>query len=318
MGKYIAKYKVDDKVLWGIKKGDTFLPFINQPNSLKELIENQDNYVSKENVQEPGISINPLQLESPISAPTRIICQGLNYATHRKESALDEKSSGNVMFAKDDSSISGPYQPIMRPKECECLDYEVELGLIIKQDIKTPIELTNDKLHEYVAGLIIANDMSPRDLQYKDDYAQWFKAKSARTMLPLGPCIYLLEKQDFSLLYKMTVKLWVNNELRQSASTSQMIFKPAETISEISTFMNLEVGDLLLTGTPGGVVIKAPSKFIQGIATWLLSNEKKVAALRKHKQNYLQDGDVVKTHIASENGEIDLGFQENTIIPYQY
>ncbi|NBU36440.1 MAG: hypothetical protein EBS35_07685, partial [Bacteroidetes bacterium] len=82
--------------------------------------------------------------------------------------------------------------------------------------------------------------------------------------------------------------------------------------------MPMNVGDLLLTGTPGGVVVKAPSKFIQGIATWLLSNEKKVAAFRKKKNDYLKDGDVIKTHISSPNGAIDLGFQSNTIIPYQF
>ena len=164
---------------------------------------------------------------------------------------------------------------------------------------------------------MIANDMSPRDLQYKDDYAQWFKAKSCRTMLPLGPVLYLMDKADFQYLSQLRLQLWVNDEIRQDATTDQLIFKPAETLTEISSFMNLNVGDLLLTGTPGGVVVKAPSKFIQGLATWLLSNEKKIAALRKNSKDYLQNGDILRTQIRAVNGEIDLGIQLNKIVSYK-
>jgi len=318
MGHYIIKFKQGNTSLWGIKQGETVLPFIEQPSSLQKLIENQSRFLAKNNLNTEEIQINKVEVLAPVSSPIRIVCQGLNYASHRIESSLKENSNGNVLFAKDESSILGANGSIMRPKDCECLDYEVELGLMIKKDIIKPTIISEDNLHEYIAGLVLANDMSPRDLQYKDDYAQWYKAKSCRTMLPLGPVLYLLEKEDFQHLYNLNIKLWVNDELRQNASTNQMIFKPSETLSEISTFMNLNVGDLLLTGTPGGVVVKAPSKFIQGIATWLLSNEKKVAAFRKKKNDYLKDGDVIKTHISSPNGAIDLGFQSNTIIPYQF
>jgi 2-keto-4-pentenoate hydratase/2-oxohepta-3-ene-1,7-dioic acid hydratase in catechol pathway len=255
-------------------------------------------------------------LLSPVSAPVKVICQGLNYAEHREEASLAATSKGNVIFAKDDSSITGPNSPIVRPLDCQCLDYEVELGVIIKKDITGPTEITEENLHEYISGLILANDMSPRDLQYRDDYMQWFKAKSCRTMLPLGPFLYLMEPDDFQNLYKLNIKLWVNDGLRQSASTSQMIFKPAATLTELSTFMNLNVGDLVLTGTPGGVIVKAPSKLMQGIATWLLSNEKKVDIFRKKKDEFLQDGDIIKAHISSEDGTIDLGYQINKIVPY--
>jgi len=123
-----------------------------------------------------------------------------------------------------------------------------------------------------------------------------------------------MNEQDFDYLDKLKIQLWVNDELRQNDSTRQMIFKPADTINEISSFMNLSAGDLILTGTPGGVIVKAPSKLKQGIATWLLTNEKKIQIFRKQKDRFLQDGDVIKTHISSEDGHIDLGYQRNTVI----
>ena len=134
-------------------------------------------------------------------------------------------------------------------------------------------------------------------------------------MLPLGPVLYLLSQDDFQALDDLRLQLWVNDELRQDANTSEMIFKPAPTLTEIASFMNLRTGDIVLTGTPGGVVVKAPSKFVQGLGTWLLSNEKKIEVFRKKKADYLQDGDVVRTHISSTDGSIDLGYQRNTIQP---
>lgn len=317
MGNSIVKYLQEGNVAWAVQQGEKRLPLRHQPSSLADLITNQSLYLHADNLDKEVHDLDSLKMLAPVSAPLRVICQGVNYASHREESALSKSSSGNVIFAKDYSAITGAYSPVMRPKQCLCLDYEVELGLILKKDISGPVSVTDDNLHEYIAGLILANDLSPRDLQYREDYGQWFKGKSCRTMLPLGPILYLLDKKDFQHLHNLELKLWVNGELRQHANTSQLIFKPAETLSELSTFMNLSVGDLLLTGTPGGVVIKAPSKFLQGIATWLMTNEQKVATLQKKQHEYLQNGDTLEAAIRSADGEIDLGRQTNTIIPYE-
>ncbi len=316
MGKSIIQYKKKNKVAWAVKQGAGIIPLLEQPTSLADLISHQARFLHAENLGNDSLEFDQLDILAPVSTPLRVVCQGLNYASHREESALSKSSKGNVMFAKDYSSITGAYSPILRPQHCLCLDYEVELGLIIKQDISEPVKVTAGNLPEYIAGLVLANDMSPRDLQYKEDYSQWFKGKSARTMLPLGPVLYLMDKEDFKHLHNLELKLWVNGELRQDANTAQLIFKPAETLSEISEFMNLSTGDLLLTGTPGGVVVKAPSKFLQGIATWLMTNEQKVASLQKKHHEYLQDGDTIEASICSPDGEIDLGKQTNTIIPY--
>jgi len=313
MGQYIIKYQDGKDHKWAIKKEDQVFDLKKQPASLAELIQSKTDYLQAGNINENGLDINSKSLLAPISLPAKVICQGLNYASHREEAALSATSKTNVMFSKDDSSITGPNSPIVRPVGCQCLDYEIELGLVIGKPINQSIQITEDNLHEYVAGLVMANDMSPRDLQYKDDYMQWFKAKSCRTMLPLGPVIYLLDKDDFKYLYNLKLQLWVNDEIRQDATTDQLIFKPAVSLTEISSFMNMNVGDLLLTGTPGGVIVTAPSKFKQGLATWLMTNEKKVEIFRKKSANYLQDGDVITAQIRSANGKIDLGMQTNTI-----
>lgn len=314
MGQYIVKYQQNDQAIWAVKRGDQVTPLKKQPSTLGDLISQKDEYLAADNLTTETVAFDSLDLLAPISKPVKVVCQGLNYADHREEAALHAASKGNVMFAKDDSSITGAKSPIVRPIDCVCLDYEVELGLIIKKDIHQPISITEENLPDYIAGIVLANDMSPRDLQYKDDYMQWYKAKSCRTMLPLGPVLYLMDNADFKHLYDLKLKLWVNEEVRQDASTAQMIFKPAATLTEITSFMNLNIGDLVLTGTPGGVIVKAPSKFMQGIATWLLSNEKKVAVFQKKKAEFLQDGDVVKAHIGSADGSIDLGYQENEIV----
>lgn len=317
MGQYIVKYQQNNLAIWAVKKGDQVAPLKNQPNTLGDLISHKDQYLAADNLATKTVAFDFLDLLAPISKPVRVVCQGLNYAEHREEAALHAASKGNVMFAKDDSSITGAKSPIIRPLACQCLDYEVELGLIIKKDIHQPTNITEENLSDYIAGIVLANDMSPRDLQYKDDYMQWYKAKSCRTMLPLGPVLYFMDKADFKHLNDLQLQLWVNDELRQNASTQQMIFKPAATLTEIASFMNLNVGDLVLTGTPGGVIVKAPSKFLQGLATWLMSNEKKLEIFRKKKGEYLQNGDVVKAHIGSADGSIDLGYQVNTIVPYK-
>lgn len=314
MGHALIRYRYSDQIKWGVLHKEKVYELKNVPESLKDIIASSSSILIPENYAIEPIAYSSVEILPPVNEPLRVICQGVNYASHREESALTSTSQGNVIFAKDSSSITGADNNIVRPKDCQCLDYEVELGLIIRQDITEPTKVTDNQLYKYIGGFVLANDMSPRDLQYKDDFAQWFKGKSYRTMLPLGPVVFIPDIEDFKYLNQLELKLWVNGELRQHASTAQLIFKPAQTLTELSEIINLSAGDLLLTGTPGGVIIKAPNKFLQGLATWLLSNEQKVAALRKHKDSYLRDGDIIKCEIASKDGKIHLGTQNNRIV----
>ena len=178
MGTYIVKYKQEQKEIWSVKKGNKVFALKKQPKTLADIIQKREQFIKKDNLHEKGIDFRSLTLLAPVSLPTKVVCQGLNYVSHREEAALTAASKTNVMFAKDDSSITGAESPIVRPKDCQCLDYEIELGLIIGKSIDRSLEITEENLHEYVAGLVLANDMSPRDLQYRDDYANGTKPKA--------------------------------------------------------------------------------------------------------------------------------------------
>nr|WP_243239360.1 fumarylacetoacetate hydrolase family protein [Sulfobacillus harzensis] len=199
-----------------------------------------------------GVPVEEVTPLSPITRPARIVCQGVNYAKHRTEAGLpSQKPPVNTFFTKADSTLTGARDAIARPPEVELLDYEIELGLVLRADITGPITVTTDTLPEVVGGLFIANDVSARDIQIPP--GQWFLGKSYRTFCPTGPILCLLEDGEGPLVHHLALNLWVNGELRQSASTAQLLYTPEETLTELSRVMDLQAGDVLLTGTPGGV-----------------------------------------------------------------
>ena len=112
------------------------------------------------------ISLNEVTILSPVTTPARIVCQGANYSSHRAESGLEAKKPPfNLIFSKADSSLCGAYTEIIRPAHVQLLDYEIELGLVIGSEITEPVEVTEENLHQFVAGLVIFNDVSARDVQ---------------------------------------------------------------------------------------------------------------------------------------------------------
>jgi len=259
-----------------------------------------------------GLPINELQILSPITRPAQIVCQGLNYADHRSEAGTSQKATFNLFFTKAESTLCGPYDNVIRPDHVRLLDYEIELGLVIGKPITHSIEVTEANLLEYVAGLVITNDISARDVQIPQD--QYYKGKSYRTFCPTGPYLYILEREDIPDIFNLDIKLWVNDKLRQSANTEQLIFKPAETLTELSGLMDLSPGDLVMTGTPGGVAIQLSGELIQKM---LKSQDQKTEILiddQKDNPLYLKDGDTIRCEIKSPNGLIDLGVQENLVV----
>ncbi|MFN8531551.1 MAG: fumarylacetoacetate hydrolase family protein [Anaerolineae bacterium] len=219
-----------------------------------------------------------------------------------------------MIFMKADSSLCGAHDAVICPPRVKLLDYEIELGLVIGREISTPVEVTPENLHEFVAGITITNDISARDIQIPQE--QWDKGKSYRTFCPTGPYLYLLEAEDVPLLNALELRLWVNGELRQSASTGDMLYKPAETLRELSEIMNLDPGDLILTGTPSGVAITPPPKLVQNLTALLLPPERRSALFIKTQLKnlrYLKAGDTIRASIASSNGQIDLGTQLNHV-----
>lgn len=316
MGVHVARFEHKGSLHWGVVQPKTELLYslVNEDVTLAEFLKRGIPTIAA--ATGSPIPIGDVRLLSPLVRPCSIICQGVNYAAHRQEAGLAvKKPPFNLMFMKADTSLSGPQDNIVRPSSVELLDYELELGLIIGRPIEGPVAITNDNLHEFVAGIVITNDVSARDVQLPQQ--QWFKGKSYRTFCPVGPYLYLIEKQDVPRILNLAVRLEVNGEVRQSANTNQPIFGPAETISELSRIMNLYPGDLILTGTPGGVAVSAPSARMQRIARILMDEEKMFRAFMKRQRTnprYLRNGDVIRCTIRSADGEIDLGQMETKVV----
>jgi len=196
-------------------------------------------------------------LKAPVVAPSKIVCLGLNYRDHAEEggAAVPEEP---VIFMKPRTAIIGPEESIVKPSFVEKLDYEVELAVIIGRKGKN-ISVADAK--NYVFGYTVFNDVSARDIQFKD--GQWTRGKSFDTFAPIGPCITTTEQiGDPNNLYVCTR---VNGETRQNSSTEQMIFDVYEIIYHLSRVMTLEPCDIIATGTPAGVAafMKPEPKFLK-------------------------------------------------------
>ncbi|RHX92943.1 fumarylacetoacetate hydrolase family protein [Leptospira stimsonii] len=256
------------------------------------------------------IDVSEVSILSPITAPCQIICQGANYRQHLIESGLDpDDKNYNLFFTKSDASLSGPFGEIVRPSHVELLDYEIELGLVFGKGFDSPLDPTSKILEEYVAAFFMANDVSARDVQLPQ--LQWYKGKSYRTFCPVGPYLSVLEKGDFARYESLELNLTVNGEVRQKDRASNLVFKPLETIVELSRFCNISPGDILLTGTPSGCALRAPGKLIQALGGFL--SEKKKWELfvngQSKRTQYLKEGDVIRSTIRTSDGKIDLGEQ---------
>ena len=262
MGYNILRFKIQDTIRWGILKGDKVVPFAEGIFELKDILTETNLQVAHSIVKEKtsgSISLSDIEIMSSVTQPTRLLALGVNYTEHREEAGTENNNS-TVFFRKDESAITSAFGDIQWPKGSQLLDYEVEMGIVIKKEICSSKVINSENIGDYVAGIVLVNDMSPRDLQLGGPFNQWYKGKSYRTMCPIGPYIYIYEPGEVETMHNMQLKLWVNDELRQNVHTSLMITKPEEALTLASEFVDLKPGDVVLTGTPGGVALKSPSK----------------------------------------------------------
>jgi 2-keto-4-pentenoate hydratase/2-oxohepta-3-ene-1,7-dioic acid hydratase in catechol pathway len=273
-------------------------------------------------ISETGIDASTVEFLSPLSQQIQLMVQGINYASHRKEGGFRHEDENelakdeNLIFYKSSSTISKPNVTILRPKGVKLLDYEIELGLVIRKDITETTTITESNLGEYIGGLILSNDVSARDAMFGAPAMQWFKGKSHRTFCPVGPVLYLLEGDDIQKIYSMELKLKLNGKLMQDASTDQLIHKPPATLTEISSLSNLYVGDCILTGTPGGVLMNFSLKTAMAILFNFRNDKKrrkKLTAAQLGMTEFLKPGDKLELEIQSSCGSINLGQQRNII-----
>lgn len=221
--------------------GEDFTEQFFETDGIKRLI----TWLSKEIHACPKVSEN-VRLGSPIGRPSKIVCVGLNYAKHAKESGM-QLPKEPVLFFKSTSAICGPNDSVIIPKNSVKTDWEVELAVVMG---KKASYVTEAEAMDYVAGYTIHNDVSEREFQLERE-GQWVKGKSNDTFAPLGP--WLLTTDEINNPNNLNLWLKLNGEVMQDSNTSDMVFKIPELISYISHFMTLLPGDVISTGTPFGV-----------------------------------------------------------------
>jgi 2,4-diketo-3-deoxy-L-fuconate hydrolase len=191
----------------------------------------------------------------PITRPGKIVCVGLNYKDHAEEQGV-ELPAAPLLFAKFTTSLIGPGDPIVIPSLVTKCDYEAELGVVIGRTIRG---VSKENALEAVAGYVVANDVSARDLQFAD--GQWTRGKSPDTFCPVGP---LVPASDVSDPHALGIRAVLNGETVQDSSTANLIFGIDEIVSYVTQTSTLEEGDLILTGTPAGVgVFRDPQRLLQ-------------------------------------------------------
>ncbi len=226
--------------------------FISDP-SLTSLVEEETPLLD---ASKQLLTLNDVKLLAPIQNPPKIICLGLNYADHAAEQNLQPPQEP-VIFLKPRTAISGPYDDIVYPSIVKELDYEGELAVVIGTKAK---RVEPDKVMEHVFGFTVFNDVSARDIQFRD--RQWTRGKSFDTFAPIGP--WVVSKSQVGDYNNLKITTRVNGEVRQNSTTSLMYLKVPEIVSSMSQVMTLEPGDIIATGTPSGVgfAIKPKPKFL--------------------------------------------------------
>jgi 2-keto-4-pentenoate hydratase/2-oxohepta-3-ene-1,7-dioic acid hydratase in catechol pathway len=210
-----------------------------------------------------AVPVDTTRLGAPVPNPGSIFAVGANYAEHIAELAESDLPSKPILFTKTASSLAGPTDSIEVPAETTMLDYEVELAVVVG---RTARRITADAASEYIAGYMIANDVTARDVflgeSHKNPlYLQILRGKGYDTFCPTGP--WLVTADEVDNVADLRLQLWVNDELRQDDTCAKMIFDVPHIVASVSEFVTLHPGDIILTGTPSGVgMTRQPPEFL--------------------------------------------------------
>ena len=231
-----------------------------------------------------AVNLNDVRIEAPIKQPSKILAVGLNYKAHLKEVevlATERMGKPQVqypnIFNKQNSSVTGPYDDIHRPRASTAIDYEGELGFVIGKKCR---HVPFDKAEKMIYGYTIVNDVTVRDWQFRGPPMTMTMGKSWDTHCPFGP--YIVTSDEVIDPHNLKLETYVNGELRQSTNTNDLIFNCYALVEYLSTAFTLNPGDLIPTGTPSGSAVI--------------------------NQNWLKAGDEVKVQIEK------LGFINNKVI----
>lgn len=271
----LASFRFNEKVFIGAVIGEQVvnLTAAGYPSSMREFLDAGPELWQKARTlvatgSVPLIERSELTFLAPVTNPSKVVAIGLNYKDHAKEQGV-ALPGVPLIFAKFPSALTGPYDDLTWDTGLTSqVDYEVELGVVIG---KTARRVSEENALEYVFGYTVINDVSARDLQFSDK--QWVRAKSLDTFCPAGP--WIVTGDEIPDPHHLSVRCLVNGQVMQSSNTEQLIFDVRQLVAYLSQSFTLEPGDMIATGTPGGVgVFRNPPVF-------------------------LQDGDVVVTEIES-------------------
>ena len=314
MATNLVRFDLNGTPRWGVVSGSSISPLAGDYPTTAALIEHGKTDWRAAQKQAATLSLNSIKILAPVTTPARIYCQGANYRQHMIESGMDPDGKlFNMFFTKSDASIASARERVKRPKHVELLDYEIELALIFRRAVEGPVGVTRETLKDYVFAIAVGNDLSARDVQLPQ--TQFFKGKSYRGFCPLGPWLTVLEDDEFDRLGDLELELTVNGAMRQRDSTRNLVFKPAETVSELSTFANIAPGDVLLTGTPAGCALRVPPPAVRRIVQLLPDRQFWTLFLKSQSRRpqYLRPGDQIRARIFSADGRLDLGEQQTEI-----
>ncbi|KAM6930898.1 fumarylacetoacetate hydrolase domain-containing protein 2A [Xenentodon cancila] len=232
------------------------------PSTIRELLEMGDRGLecARRALESRECVVNraQIQLLSPVLAPEKVVCVGMNYRDHCLEQNAPIPKEP-IIFSKFPSAITGPYDDIILPSESEEVDWEVELAFVIGRRGK---HIKEEDALSYVAGFTVANDVSAREWQMGRNGKQWLLGKTFDSFCPLGPALVTADAVKDP--HNLGIRCLVNGETVQSSNTAQMIFKTAALIAWVSKFVTLTPGDVFLTGTPPGVgVFRKPPVFLK-------------------------------------------------------
>lgn len=257
----IARLSYDNSETYGFVKGDkvatkdeiTYQTGVPIPQSIKDFLFDgwYEEIKDKINDLPYNESISNFKFLTPIPNPNKVICLAFNYVDHAEEQGLQAPDDPAIVL-KPRTALNSSDSDIECPDFVTQLDYEVELALIIGKTCKN---ISEEQASEAVFGYMIFNDVSARDIQFKDK--QFTRGKGFDSFAPCGPWITTKDEIKDPQNLKMTTK--VNGEIRQNSSTEQMFIKIPEIVSKISRVMTLEKGDIISTGTPAGVMLNKPN-----------------------------------------------------------
>jgi 2-keto-4-pentenoate hydratase/2-oxohepta-3-ene-1,7-dioic acid hydratase in catechol pathway len=260
------------------------------------------------------VSVESLNVVSPMTRPCRVVAQMTNFTSHIKDAGMDPASVPLTFFRKASASITGPFDEIVKPEHVKLLDYEVEIGLVIGRAIPVNTTISETNLSDFIAGLVVANDVSARDIQLPQ--TQFYEAKSYPTFTPVGPELVLLDRDELKRFGDLRLRLSVSGVERQNALVAEdMVYRPLQALQSLTRFQELAPGDLLLTGTPAGTALSAPPKPLEVLGNLLPTTLKWKLFFSGQARNskYLQDGDIVEASVATDDRTIDLGTQRTTV-----